>query len=176
MKPIQTYVIGDLHFGHRRITEFRPQFETMEQHEAHVMACWRSVVRERDKVWVLGDAAFSLEGLLKLGELPGTKFLVRGNHDELSTMQYLTVFAEVYGIVKYKRRGRRAVWLSHAPIHPDELRGRMSFHGHVHNNTVLCPVTGLPDPRYVNLCPEAIGYAPILLHPLLPASAEEFCS
>lgn len=160
MKPVTTYVTADLHFGHRRIAEFRP-FASMEEHEEHIMDEWRKVVRPRDKVWVLGDAAFTLEGLAKLWMLPGTKYLVRGNHDGLLTAQYLRVFEEVYGLVKYKRRGRVPAWLSHAPIHPDELRGGVCIHGHTHHS-----VMGGPD--YFNVCPEIVGYAPVNLHGLIP--------
>jgi len=178
MKPINTWAISDLHFGHKRITEFRP-FETMEEHEQCLMDGWCSVVNPRDKVWVLGDSAFSSEALVKLGSLPGTKFLVRGNHDHLPTWEYLKVFEEVFGLVYYKRKKGQKAWLSHAPIHPDELRGRINVHGHVHSKTISASwrVTGeyggidyhkLPDKRYVNVCPEAIGYAPVLLHPLIP--------
>lgn len=168
MKPREIYVLGDLHFGHRRIAEFRPEFSSREHHEEHICDLWRDTVKERDQVWLLGDAAFTMEGLAKLGTLPGEKILVRGNHDELPTLAYMTVFAEVYGIVKYRRKKRQAAWLSHAPVHPDELRGRINIHGHVHGNSIQRTYPGIgADPAYVNVCPEVVGYAPIVLRDLL---------
>lgn len=160
MKPVTTYIMGDLHFGHKNIAKFRPQFSSQAEHEQYIMDSWCSVVKDRDKIWLLGDAAFDYEGLTKLGSLPGTKYLVRGNHDMCSIHEYLEVFEEVYGIFKYKKRHRHSVWLSHAPIHSNELRGKLNIHGHVHDATI-------PDDRYINVCPEAIGYTPIRLNDLL---------
>lgn len=169
----QTYIIGDLHFGHANITEkFRTQFTSMEEHENYIIQQWNSVIKKGgDRVFVLGDAAFSWPGLHKFKLLQGKKFLVRGNHDELPTQAYLCYFEEVYGLVKYKN-----AWLSHAPMHPDELRGLYNVHGHVHDATIFghfpCgdfPFSKhAPDRRYINTCPEIIGYAPRLFRDLVP--------
>lgn len=172
MKSIDTYVISDLHLGHKSIAKFRTQFNSAEQHDEHIMDMWASTIRERDKVWVLGDAAFTLEGLVKLISLPGTKYLVRGNHDILPLRHYLVAFKDVFGFVKYKRPKRQKVWLSHAPIHPAELRGAINIHGHVHDRPILYPPRGPLDERYISVCPESIGYAPVLLHPLIPKKGE----
>jgi calcineurin-like phosphoesterase family protein len=55
----------------------------------------------------------------------------------------------VQSLVKYK-----GFWLTHAPIHPDELRGKMNVHGHVHTKT-------LADNRYFNVSCENVGYKPV---------------
>lgn len=135
---------SDLHFGHRRIGEFRESIGVLNEldNRAQIKEDWNSVVKKKDDVYVLGDACFTNETLPEFAELPGRKFLIRGNHDKLKTREYLTVFQEVYGLFKYHE-----FWLSHAPIHPDELRNRVNLHGHVHFST-------LDDPRYVNCCPE----------------------
>ena len=39
------------------------------------------------------------------------------------------------------------MWLSHAPIHPDELRGKPSVHGHCHYANIQ--LDGKDDPRYL---------------------------
>lgn len=173
-KPINTWVIGDLHLGHQRIPYFRPQFATWQDMGLHIRSMWNLTVRPEDKVWVLGDAAFNLPGLDYLRGLPGRKFLVRGNHDLLPTRAYLTVFEEVYGIFKYKKSRYLPAWLTHAPIHPHELRGGTNIHGHVHDKTIQTTLwtpgkdsSYQADPRYVNTCPEAVGYAPVLLRDLL---------
>jgi calcineurin-like phosphoesterase family protein len=83
-----------------------------------------------------------MDTLIQFSELPGKKILIRGNHDTLPTLAYLHYFDEVYGLLKYKE-----FWLSHAPIHPDELRNKINLHGHVHYATI-------PDKRYFNCCPE----------------------
>lgn len=131
---------SDLHFGHKGIEKFRGQTEA--ENRARIMREWQSVVGKKDHVYVLGDACFTMETVDSFAQLPGEKFLVRGNHDGLNTAVYLKYFTEVYGLLKYKE-----FWLSHAPIHPDELRGKVNLHGHVHFGT-------LPDTRYFNCCPE----------------------
>lgn len=171
MKPTMTYVMGDMHFGHKNIAKFRTQFESMEHHEEVISDNWQDTVRSyRDKVYVLGDAAFTQDGLQKIAKLRGRKFLVRGNHDTLSTYEYSLVFEEIYGILKYKRPKHIRAWLTHAPIHPAELRGAINIHGHVHSQTIMTAhwAATSPDERYVNACPENLGYAPTLLHPLIP--------
>jgi calcineurin-like phosphoesterase family protein len=144
----KVYVISDLHFGHRNICKYRP-FDTPDEHDAFIMEKWDGVVTKNDIVYVLGDAAFTIEGLHKIMSLKGRKFLVRGNHDSLTTAEYLMAFDEVYGLKKYKH-----TWLSHAPIHPDELRGVPNIHGHTHQHVI-------DDPRYVNVCVEQTDYTPV---------------
>jgi len=144
----KVYVIGDLHFGHRQVTRFRKEFESDTHHEEHIMDNWNDLITKRDIVYVMGDAAFDMVGLAKIGKLPGIKYLVRGNHDKLTAAEYLYVFDDVYGIIAHK-----GIWLSHAPIHVQELWGRPNIHGHVHFNTI-------PDDWYFNVSAENIGYTP----------------
>lgn len=133
------YLISDTHFGHNNYKKFVPWIADMTHQEYIdiVIARWNSVINKGDTVWVLGDAAWNGKGLTYFNELNGTKHLVRGNHDRLSTLSYLRFFNSVHGIVKVN-----GYWLSHCPIHPDELRGHKNIHGHVHQNE-------LGDPRYI---------------------------
>lgn len=136
---------SDLHFGHKNIGKFRNSLisdNTEEENRWRICEDWRKRVTKRDIVYVLGDACFSMDTIFEFGELPGKKILVRGNHDLLDTQVYLKYFDGVYGLLKYKE-----FWLSHAPIHPNELRGKVNLHGHVHYGTI-------PDKRYFNCCPE----------------------
>jgi calcineurin-like phosphoesterase family protein len=133
---------SDLHFGHKNIQKYRNSCVSEEDNRNQIVADWEKVVTKRDDVYVLGDACFSMDTIKTFQTLPGRKFLIRGNHDTLDTQVYLQVFKSVYGLWKYKE-----FWLSHAPIHPQELRGRINLHGHVHYNSV-------PDKRYFNCCVE----------------------
>lgn len=141
-------MIGDLHFGHSRIPKFRTQFATEQEHSDYLCERWRETVTKRDVVYVLGDAAFTREGLARFADLPGRKILVRGNHDGFKTMEYLPFFEAIEGLFPYK-----SAWLSHCPIHPAELRGRFNIHGHTH--------LGGPDGQYFNVCAEWISYTPM---------------
>ena len=146
------WICSDLHIGHKNIANFRKEI-TSEAHNREVIKYyWDKQVTKRDLVWVLGDAAFTEEAIDWIGALSGEKRLIRGNHDDLPTTSYLRTFTEIYGILKYKN-----MWLSHAPIHPDELRGKNSLHGHTHyqNMKLLgidedCRPKYIDDPRYLN--------------------------
>ena len=149
---MSVFFISDLHFGHKSILEFSPSRggSDIESHNRWLIEAWNSVVKsnKRDLVWVLGDVAFSRDGLECMRQLKGRKKLVRGNHDMFPIAEYLEHFEEVYGLHKaYK------MWLSHAPVHPDSLRNRRNIHGHVHNSTI-------DDSRYVNVCVEAVNGIP----------------
>lgn len=150
----QVRIIADLHLGHRNICKYRP-FDSIKQHEQAIIDGWNNVVGKRDVVYVLGDAVFESTSLHVLGGLRGRKILVRGNHDKLKAHEYLSVFEDVLGIIKY-----HGAWLSHAPIHPKELRGCVNIHGHVHNETIK-------DQRYFNACIENIGYEPMLFQNIM---------
>ena len=160
----RVFFISDLHFGHKRIVDFGRQqgkvYRTGDdylENMHNIIENWNNVITKRDTVWVLGDVAFSEEGFEALKELEGHKKLVRGNHDNyFTTEKWLEVFETVESLVNYK-----GYWLSHAPIHPDELRGKRNIHGHVHHNSIMDKYNGHPDYRYVNVCCEAIGETPI---------------
>lgn len=143
----EVYFCSDLHIGHVNIAKFRVEMNS-EQHNRDVIKYyWDKLVTKRDVVYVLGDAAFTEEAIDWIGTLKGTKYLIRGNHDLVPTTSYLRAFKEVYGLFKYKN-----MWLSHTPIHPDELRGKNSLHGHTHYYNMQ--LDGKDDPRYLNCCVE----------------------
>lgn len=152
---MSVYFTSDLHLGHKKIHQFRAGFNSEKQHEEYILDQWLTYITKRDDVYVLGDACFTMDALKLMESLPGRKHLVRGNHDELDTQDYLKVFKNVYGLKKYKE-----FWLSHAPIHPDELRGKVNLHGHVHYQTITTNVqergdwSTVVDNRYFNCCVE----------------------
>jgi calcineurin-like phosphoesterase family protein len=157
----KVYFTSDLHLGHRNIHKLRSRVETsfqsgefieFSEEKEHVEALvdlWSSVVTKRDTVFVLGDVAFTKAGLDTFSQLPGRKRVILGNHD-IDGKAFAPIVDSVEGLVKYKKQ----FWLSHSPIHPEELRGKLNIHGHVHYQT-------LDDSRYFSVCPENIGLAPI---------------
>lgn len=155
---MSVWFCSDLHFGHKNIQKFRHFVSSEEDNRNMIKAHWAHLVTKRDDVYVLGDACFTMETVEDFANLPGRKHLVRGNHDKLDTQAYLKYFEGVYGLVKYKE-----FWLSHAPIHPQELRGKYNLHGHVHYHNVrpeFNPVYHAKeqpeDRRYFNCCVENI--------------------
>ena len=162
------YFIGDPHFGHTNIIKFRTQFPSEGVHRKYIITNWCDRITKRDVVYVMGDAAFTQEGLDDFGLLPGRKILIKGNHDLLPTEAYLKVFEEIHGALAYK-----GLWLTHIPVHPQELYGRSNVHGHCHRggpegiHQANCTIRGHAigsKATYFNTCCEFIEYTPINYH------------
>jgi calcineurin-like phosphoesterase family protein len=145
----KVYFSSDWHLGHRAILKYRPQFKTVDEHDQYFIDMFNKTVTKRDVVYLLGDIAFTDEGLEKLKQLKPVKqlILVAGNHDYLNADEYLEVFTDVIGMKSYK-----GFWISHCPIHPQEMRNRTgNIHGHLHGSI-------LEDPKYFDVCPEKHDY------------------
>lgn len=141
------YFLGDLHLGHKNIANFRQQFSNEEEHYEFMKEAWHKRVSKHDKIYILGDCAFTLPRLEDFSKWRGTKVLVMGNHcypaKGITLLDLNRVFdGRVYSLYKHK-----GYWLSHVPIHPEELRGKVNIHGHTHFHIIN--QTG-----YVNVCPE----------------------
>lgn len=146
---------SDLHLGHKNIARYRNLFESEEHHRNFIKENYHKVVTKRDKVFFLGDIAFTQETLEDVGTwVAEKKVLIMGNHctDHVFAKEIVKHFDEVYSLKKYKE-----FWLSHAPLHPQELRGKFNVHGHMHFDTI-------DDPRYLNVCLEHTDYTPIDLN------------
>lgn len=152
---MSVYFIGDPHLGHKNIAKFRSFVETCEDNTEKIVKDWKAQVTKRGIVYVMGDAAFSQEALDVISWLPGKKILIKGNHDDyVSTLAQTNVFAEIHGMLKYK-----GMWLTHAPMHPAELRGKPNVHGHVHYKSVMKKTwygSEVLDRRYLNTSVDAI--------------------
>lgn len=156
-----TFVISDLHFGHKNMALYRG-FNSVEEHDQHIIDNWNNLVTKKDTVWVLGD--ISMEKATeyhKLGLLKGHKKVVLGNHDMCKpshNKEMLKYVNAICGAVTNKSKG---YILTHIPIHESELkRFNKNIHGHVHKNTI-------EDNRYVNVSCEVVNYTPVLLDTLL---------
>ena len=146
----KVWLIGDTHFGHQAIGDYRRHMgiASMKQNEEVICDNWNDLVKKKDLVFVMGDAAFTEEGIDLFGKLKGRKILIRGNHDMCKTISYLRVFADVYGT-----RGYKECWLSHIPIHPDDMRKKtFNIHAHKHCDNVI------GDARYINVCLDHIYF------------------
>lgn len=154
------WVISDLHFGHRNITKYRPEFETMDQHDHTLLGNILSTVKKRDSLWILGDCFFqdhTLQYAKALSDAVDNLNFVPGNHDT-DTTERQVLLKGMIGMGLFHQVGsmfkKGGFWLTHPPIHPAELRGKINIHGHVHNATV-------PDDNYINVCAENVFYKPV---------------
>lgn len=146
-------MIGDLHLGHRNIIKYRPQFKTATEHDETIVDNIKHTVNKRDNLYILGDAAFTHEALKLISNIHCRKILIMGNHDQMGTMKIadlVNVYDAIHSLISY-----RNYWLSHAPIHSDELRSRLgNIHGHTHTHNIN-------DSRYLNLSADQINFTPV---------------
>lgn len=146
------YLMSDLHLGHKAICKYRTQFTSAEEHDNYIKEQYHSVVTKRDTVFFLGDVAFTKVALEEVATWRAEqKILVVGNHclDKLHMKDLVQGYDKIYSLYKYKE-----FWLSHCPIHPEELRGKKNIHGHTHYHNI-------DDKRYFNVSMENINYRPI---------------
>ena len=151
---------SDLHLMHRNIPKYRPMFSTMEEHDEYMFSKLEQL-NKRDLLFILGDFLFDgphyAAYIERLKKLPCRIRLVMGNHDSLKLLQEPWI-EHRNPLASYK-----GFWLSHYPIHPQEMRGRNgNIHGHLHSMAV----TGYnydigqsyKDPRYFNVNIEDNNY------------------
>lgn len=147
------YIYGDLHLGHKNIVKFRDVESEEEQYEI-LKEKYHSKVTKRDTVIFLGDTCFTKQRLLDLATWQGRKINIIGNHDMergITFRDFVGVYDNVYSLLSYK-----GFWLSHAPIHQDEIRNKWgNIHGHCHDYQV-------DDARYLCLSLEHTNGYPIL--------------
>jgi len=139
---METWFIGDTHFGHKNILEYEKEarpFATIEEMHEVMIERWNSVVTSNDIVFHLGDFAFGKHWIKIAERLNGKKRLVMGNHDTYPTADYLQYFDKLYGVIFYHQ-----CVLSHVPVHPNGLGSRwlLNVHGHLHSKRVQTPVMG----------------------------------
>jgi calcineurin-like phosphoesterase family protein len=151
----RVWLMSDLHLGHNSICKYRKTFSSAEEHHNTLFENLASTVGKKDSLILLGDVAFTSEWNAKIKTIScAHKMLIMGNHDrdKVSILE----LADTYDNKVYSLLSKKNFWLSHAPIHPDEIRNRRGvLHGHTHQYCVS-------DGRYVNLSVEQTDYKPIL--------------
>lgn len=138
---------------------WRPQFRDVRHMDEHMIERHNATVKPHDVVHFLGDLGFDQKHLTEiLPRLHGRKYLVLGNHDRMDAGFYIKHFKKVRGWFHYTENGA-AMICTHCPIHESSFLGRyngncINVHGHVHGRN-------LNDPKYVNVCVEAVDYKPV---------------
>jgi len=154
-KPKKIWVITDTHFNHPGIIEMgRP-----EDYQEQILYNWRVVVDDNDLVIHLGDVIFNRQTELKgiMDSLPGTKILVRGNHDHRPSWYLNRGFTWACDAMEY-----RGVYFTHIPSRHLPPGCEVNIHGHLHTgNHRLDEIA--KRPWHIKLSLEEVGYRPILL-------------
>ena len=167
------FLCSDHHFSHKALLTFTTadgskvrDFDSVEQMDETMVENHNRVVSPKDKVYFLGDVAFSKANLAIVARLNGEKILIKGNHDQEKLTEYQKYFKDVRGSHQFS-----GLLFTHITVHSDSLgRWDANVHGHLHTNQVMLP--GRPasiyssirvDPRYYCVCMEQIDYTPITL-------------
>ena len=159
---MQKWVISDHHFGHENIIEYskRP-FKNVDQMDEYMIQQHNNTVKERDKVYILGDFALCHRMRIEqiAAQLNGYLILILGNHDRRrGYKQWLQIgFNEVY---KEPIILKSNLILSHEPLMINKDCQFRNIHGHLHNYV-------LDVKRYMNVSVETTDYKPINLDELI---------
>lgn len=151
------FVTSDWHLGEEKILKHRSMFKNIEEHDNHLLDGYRSVVGAGDTVYFLGDICSTGTSFNHIRKLHGRKFLIMGNNDRFKALDYLGAFDDIKGPLKYE-----GMWLTHQPIHEQELYSKPNIHGHTHDQYVLGDDYKV-NLWYFNASPEVNAYYPINL-------------
>lgn len=158
----QIRFISDPHFKHEAIAKKRG-FPNSECHDENFITQWNLVVDKKDTTWILGDITMEKNDYEILNRLNGYKRVILGNHDMGNHSKHLQKYVNsIHGMSKLRTSRYGNIFLTHCPIHPQELEYRVNFnmHGHTHENIIK-------DDRYICVCAEVLDYIPKTLDELM---------
>ena len=157
------FFTADLHLGHKNIlTMTKRKFNSIEEHDNHVINCINSVVKPEDYLYILGDLGFHrnfIELLRCLSEINCKNIhVIKGNHDSLSDLVQLkrnNVIADVKEM-KTVQKGSKSVFCCHYPMRewPGFYRGHYHAYGHVHATLPIFE-------KSIDVGVDSIGFTPI---------------
>lgn len=153
------WLISDTHFSHENIIGYcdRPFKDKFEMNQC-MQDNWSDTVKDGDIVYHLGDVYFNY--CPDLGQLPGKKRLILGNHDNAKDMRLREYFKKIQLWRMFPEFG---LLLTHVPVHENTLersKGNLTnVHGHTHAN-------GSPKGPYKSVCVELTDYKPINIEDL----------
>lgn len=161
---MSVYFTSDLHIGHKNILKYRNRFNSMVEHDDFMVNKILSL-NKRDLLYVVGDFIFDhAEYDSRIQQLQNAKcriIFIPGNHDTLKLLKEPWLECRE-ALVSYK-----GIWISHCPIHPQEIRSRVgNIHGHLHSALVMREqqvmekqyTVTVPDLRYYNVNIEDNNY------------------
>jgi len=158
---LDTYIISDTHFGHKNIIKYcaRP-----ENHDEIMWNNWVDTISKDDTILHLGDIAFK-NNFIPLNELPGNKYLIKGNHDHKTDTYYENFGFTVLPKRQWFEYKGKQILLTHFPEDNFDIGWDINIHGHIHNNSYI---TREDKGRlYINVSIEVMNYTPAKLGTIL---------
>lgn len=165
--------ISDYHFGHEWMAKHRGFQDSFYMND-YIIKEHNKIVHKKDLTYILGDITMETDKYyFYLDQMNGRKKVILGNHDMGHDVPELLKYVEtVDSMIKYK-----GIFLTHCPMHPQELNYRISYniHGHLHENNVkkelfegIHPNKEMEDDkRYINVSCEVLNYKPKTLDELI---------
>jgi calcineurin-like phosphoesterase family protein len=124
---------ADFHLGHKVIVPKYRDFISIEEHD-NLIFDQMAKLKKRDILYIVGDFLFDSEHydnyIETLSKMSCRIKLIMGNHDSMklykeTRLPKLEIQLPLFSHKNY--------WISHCPIHPQELRNRYgNIHGHLH--------------------------------------------
>lgn len=142
------FFTSDTHFLHQKILSYCPnrKFDTVEEHDEHLIKVWNQKVQPNDTILHLGDFAFGpIERSYEiLDRLNGKKVLITGNHDvrhmkhDEFKNRWRAIFRGYHEVEVQFQGHNHLVVLCHYPLESwNKMRyGSYHFFGHTHQTNV----------------------------------------
>ncbi len=166
MKFSKTFVVADLHLGHKGVCVFSSEsdpskslrpWDNIEDMNEAIISNWNETVTNEDRVFILGDVVINRRFLPLIAQLNAKrKILVKGNHDNFRLEEYAQYFYDILGSYCYLD-----VIMTHIPVHPcQKERFKANIHGHLHDKKI-------DDPWYKCVSLEQTNYRPLNIDDIL---------
>lgn len=158
-QPYKTYLISDLHLGHRSIIRFckRP-FSSVDSMDRSIVKKWNETVKNSDNVYFLGDLTRRGSTQRGLTRLNGKITFIFGNHDDFIKT------ARHHEVLTYK--GHSFLLVHDSAEVPDHWNGWV-IHGYKHNNCMSYYPFINGTRKRINISAELIDYRPLDIDQLL---------
>lgn len=137
----KTFFAADPHFNDDNIRRYeRPHFESVQVMNEWMIKGWERVVGEDDNIFIVGDVGREVHGSNSIiGNLPGKKHLILGNHD-LEVDYDPLIFWRDAGfdfIYLYPILYGGFYIISHEPAYLNPQMPYANIHGHIHANKMV---------------------------------------
>lgn len=172
------FFTSDLHLEHKNILHHcdRP-FQSIDEHDEHLIHNWNSMVGEGDRVYVIGDVSCGkLENVIqKVQRLRGEKILIEGNHDEkpLRKPRFRDLFAKVERLLTIEipiGGVEQSITLCHYAmlLWPHSHYGTWHLHGHSHGS-----LPDDPHAKRLDVGVDVWGFRPVRVEEIAARMAEK---
>jgi len=161
------FLISDTHFNHKKLQEYTGRPENAD--DLILRNIYKAGVTEEDTVIHLGDICIGRDERMHeqyIKQIPGTRILVKGNHDKRSDGWYRRHGWSFVCQSFVNRYEGLDILFAHIPVVPD-YRYSIQIHGHTHGGTHRLTETTYDPSWHMEIALEVTNYKPVLLDTLI---------